>query len=201
MRWRAALIALALGGSGAAAQTAPVAPPPVDLPGLNGGDAPSGTVSADVAATSALLVVDQDALFQRSQWGLRVQAEVAAEAERIQAENERLAQQLADEEAALTAARAGMDAAEFRRRAEAFDLRATEVRRERAEAVATLNAQAEADRTAFYQAALPVMGALMSERGAVAVLDRRTVFISVEEIDITQALIARLDDSLGDGRQ
>jgi Skp family chaperone for outer membrane proteins len=146
-----------------------------------------------------VLTVDQDRLFTDSAWGQRTQTQLENAGQRIAEENERLADQLADEEADLTRRRATLDPTEFRRLAEAFDARATRVRKERAQAVQDLNARAEADRTAFYRAALPIMGEMMQQRGAVAVLDRRTVFVSLDSIDITGDLIARLDETLGDG--
>lgn len=173
---------------------------PADLPGAE--DLPNGTVPADLPgglAIAPVLTVDQDQLFLQSAWGQRVQAELEADGTALQQENDRLSEQLAREEAELTELRKTLDAAEFRQRAEAFDTRATEVRRERVQAAADLNAGAEADRAEFYKAALPVIGRVMQERGAVAVLDRRTVFISIEAIDITDDLILRLDQELGAG--
>lgn len=224
VRGRAALTALAVALSLAGPLAAQEAPPPSagadsllpdptlnDAPaeGAAGGAAPdtapnlpSQTIEGETGDTdmvSPILSVDADALYGGSVWGQRAQAEIEAQGSALQAENDRLAKQLSDEEAALTAARPDLDPAVFRQRAEAFDSRATSVRRERAQAVADLNARAEADRSAFYQAALPLMGALMQERGAVAVLDRRTVFVSVDQIDITTELIARIDTELGDG--
>ncbi|WCR12208.1 OmpH family outer membrane protein [Paracoccus stylophorae] len=146
-----------------------------------------------------VLTVDQERLFAESAWGQRAQRQVEAAGQKISDDNERLAAQLSAEEAQLTERRATLDAAEFRRLAEAFDARATAVRRERAQAVTDLNARADADRTAFYKAALPIMGDMMQQRGAVAVLDRRTVFVSLDAIDITPDLITRLDETLGDG--
>lgn len=148
---------------------------------------------------SAILTVDQDRLFAESAWGRRAQQALEDEGRAIAEENERLAAQLSEEEAALTRQRAALEPAEFRRLAEAFDARATAIRRDRAQAVQQLNARVEADRAAFYQAALPVMGDLMQQRGAVAVLDRRTVFVSLDAIDITTELIERVDRDLGDG--
>lgn len=165
-------------------------------------DLPSRTIPspADAAPLVApILTVDQDVLFAGSDWGKRTQRVLDEEGGKIEAENERLADQLSAEEATLTQQRGTMDPAEFRRQAEAFDTRATEVRRQRAQVVQDLNAWAEADRTAFYRAALPMMGEMMQERGAVAVLDRRTVFVSLDAIDMTQALVARLNATLGDG--
>lgn len=186
-------LCLALCAASAGAQEAPAQPPAL----------PSRTIAttddSGLPATAPILTVDQDLLFSTSDWGKRTQRVLAEEGSKIEAENERLAAQLSAEEATLTEQRGTLDPAEFRKRAEAFDTRATEVRRERAQVVQDLNAWAEADRTAFYRAALPVMGEMMQDRGAVAVLDRRTVFVSVDAIDMTRDLVSRLNDSLGDG--
>lgn len=203
----AILAALWLLAGAAAAQDDPAAPAlptvtelpaPAEAPAM-----PSSTIAVPGAEgpqpASPVLTIDQDALYLRSAWGLRAQARLEAEGERIADENERLTEMLSGEEAALTRQRAGLDPAEFRRLAESFDIRATEIRRERAQAVQALNAWADADRSAFFRAALPVMGEVMQGRGAAAVLDRRTVFVSLEGIDITDDLIEALDTGLGDG--
>ena len=182
---------LALAGGAAAQEDAPAAP-----------ELPSRTIRtpADAKPLAApILTVDQEALFTASDWGKRTQRVLEEEGGKIEAENDRLAAQLSAEEAKLTQQRGALDPAEFRRQAEAFDIRATEVRRQRAQVVQDLNAWAEADRAAFYRAALPLMGEMMQERGAVAVLDRRTVFVSLDAIDLTQDLVARLNKELGDG--
>lgn len=186
---------LALPG-GAGAQQAPEGTPAAP-------DLPSRTIQTPADAIpmsqAPILTVDQDVLFAASDWGQRTQRVLDEEGSKIEAENERLAAQLSAEEASLTEQRGTLDPAEFRRLAEAFDTRATEVRRQRAQVVQDLNAWAEADRAAFYRAALPLMGEMMQERGAVAVLDRRTVFVSMDAIDMTQDLVRRLNADLGDG--
>lgn len=207
MRWRRPLFRLAVplalmaGGAAMAQQPAPADSPPTQADPGDG--LPSRTIQTPGDDTSvaqaALLTVDQDLLFVRSAWGLRATAVTDAELDKIAADNDRLAAQLSDEEAQLTQQRATLDPAEFRRRAEAFDVRATQVRRERAQLVQDLNAWAEADRAAFYRAALPIMGDMMQERGAVAVLDRRTVFVALDAIDMTDDLVTMLDRELGDG--
>lgn len=185
---------LALPGPVLAQQTSDTPPAAPELP--------SRTIQTPDGAkplAAPILTVDQDMLFAASEWGRRTQRVLEEEGGKIEAENERLAAQLSDEESRLTEQRGTMDPAEFRKQAEAFDIRATEVRRQRAQVVQDLNAWAEADRTAFYRAALPLMGEMMQERGAVAVLDRRTVFVSMDAIDMTQALVVRLNADLGDG--
>ena len=178
------------------AQQAPGDAPPLP-PELPSRTIPTPADAKPLAAP--ILTVDQDVLFDASDWGKRTQRVLDQEGSKIEAENERLAAQLSAEEATLTQQRGSLDPAEFRRLAEAFDTRATEVRRQRAQVVQDLNAWAESDRAAFYRAALPLMGEMMQERGAVAVLDRRTVFVSVDAIDLTQDLVVRLNAELGDG--
>lgn len=202
MRFVAVAVALALTASAAGAQqTGPAEFP--EPPAAQTEPMPSRTIPSEADTPrqpeSPVLAVDQERLFTGSAWGKRAIAELEEAGNTIAAENERLAAQLSQEEADLTEQRKTLDAAEFRKRAEAFDARATEVRRDRAQAVQDLNDRAEADRNAFYQAALPVMGEMMKARGAVAVLDRRTLFVSLDAIDITGDLIAELDKVLGEG--
>lgn len=164
---------------------------------------PTRTIESKGAsvANAPVLTVDQERLFDESQWGQRALRRLEERGSQIAEENDRLADQLSAEESQLTSQRSALEPAEFRRLAEAFDARATTIRRERAQMVQQLNADAESDRRAFFQAALPIMGEVMEERGAAAVLDRRTVFVSLDAIDITSDLIERLDQRLGDGAQ
>lgn len=203
----AALTVWAAGACAAAAQDAqPLSP---RMPGVEdlrtpeaATDLPNSTIAADdgaVPVMAPILTLDQDRLYLESAWGQRAQAVLTAEGDKIAAENERLTRLLSREEADLTERRAGLPAAEFRRLAENFDIRATEIRRARAEVVQALNAWAEEDRVAFFRAALPAMGQAMQDRGAVAVLDRRTVFVSLDAIDVTEDLVAVMDDQVGDG--
>lgn len=166
---------------------------------------PNRTIPADdssggmQAETAPVLTVDQDRLYNESAWGMSAAAALDAESDKIATENERLVQQLSEEEAELTDLRETLDPAEFRKRAEAFDARATGIRRERAQVLQRLTARAEADRQAFFKAAFPIIGEVMQRRDAVAVLDHRTVLLSLETIDITSELIAELDKRIGEG--
>ncbi|TBN43948.1 OmpH family outer membrane protein [Paracoccus subflavus] len=195
---RIAALVLTVWAGGVAAQEGP-ASGGTTAPAMPSQTIPAPADSSPVAAIP-LLTVDQEALFSRSAWGRRTQRVLEETGREVAAENERLATQLAAEESELTDQRPTLDPAEFRRLAEAFDARATAIRRERAQVVEDLNGWAEADRAAFYRAALPLMGEMMQERGAVAVLDRRTVFVSLDAIDMTDDLVARLDADLGDGQ-
>ena len=194
----AVLMALPAAGQEATAPDIPVPEiPPIATPPV----LPNSTIAGpgEVAESAPILTLDQEVLYLSSAWGLRAQARLEAKGEEVAAENDRLTQLLSSEEARLTEQRSTLPAAEFRDLAESFDIRATRIRRERAQAVQDLNAWAEADRAAFFRAALPVMGQVMQDRGAVAVLDRRTIFVSLDAIDVTAQLVAALDDRIGDG--
>ncbi|RCW81332.1 OmpH family outer membrane protein [Paracoccus lutimaris] len=156
---------------------------------------------ASPAANGMLPVItlDQDALYLNSKWGQRVQADLERQGRDIAAENDRLEKQFADEERELTQLRATLPPDEFRKRADAFDTRVVEVRRERANAAREWQTRANEERSAFFRAALPILAAMMRERGAVAVLDRNSVFVAAESIDVTEALIQRLDSEIGGG--
>ena len=59
-----------------------------------------------------------------------------------------------------------------------------------------LTRKRDEDRQAFFQAALPIMGKVMQERGALAILDSRAIFLSVRSIDATDEMIAAIDKAL-----
>ena len=55
------------------------------------------------------------------------------------------------------------------------------------------------DRAWFFQHIAPILGDYMVERGAVAILDKAAVVVSLGAIDITDGAIQRIDAKLGDG--
>ncbi|MBB1499521.1 OmpH family outer membrane protein [Paracoccus sp. MC1862] len=185
---------------------APGGPPPAG-PGPESGaplrvvppTLPAGGAAA--ALGRAVLTVDQEAMYRQSRWGMRAQAELAAQSRQVAADNDRAFADLVADEDALTAARATLSPEEFRQRAARFDERVMAVRAEREAARNALAEMSDLDRALFAQAAAPVLGRLMTARGALVVLDQRTVLIADERIDVTAATIAALDAELGDGRE
>ena len=196
MRGGSALLAAALLLVSAAAVLAQADAPP----------APSAQPPATVAAPAstaaedaAILTVDQEALWRGSAWGKRAQVDLEAEGAAIATENDRIAAVLEAEDASLTELRKTLAPEEFRARADAFDERVQQVRRDRDAAAVALRAKVGEERTAFLNASLPIFSALMAERGAVVVLERDSVFLSADAIDITAELIARVDAQVGAG--
>lgn len=148
---------------------------------------------------SPILTIDSDRLFSESAFGKRVVEEFEARGAELSAENRQIEQALADEEKALTETRETMPAAEFRVLADAFDEKVQETRRTQDSKTRELNVALEGRRVVFLNAAGPILEALMRESGAAVILERRSIFLSSNAIDITGTAIERLDAVLGDG--
>lgn len=154
-----------------------------------------------VVVPSPIMVVDFDSLIGATQYGQRIQGAIAAERERVQAENDRIAAELLAEEAALTESRATMAPADFREAARAFNERAQIVRGEREAEQAKLLQLRDAERDQFLERIRPIILALMLERGAVVTMDRRAVYQAIGGANATQDAVDLIDRTLGDGRQ
>lgn len=159
----------------------------------------SGLAAQERAVASPVLTINQEELFQNSAFGRRIEAELNAASAALAAENRRIEAALADEEQALTDRRATMDPAEFRALAEAFDAKVVELRRTQDGKARDLSRRPEEARQEFFRAVVPVLTAVVRERGAMVILDTRAVLLSADAIDITAEAIARIDAALGDG--
>ena len=179
MRWaRAVLLGLWLSGlCGAAAAQ----------------DATSGT------AAPAILTVDIDRLFAQSQFGERIARDYTEGRAALAEENRRIADALRAEELALAERRAEMAPTVFRTEAEAFDEKAQAIRRAQDAKENALEETLAQGRAQFLEVTRPILGELMVDRGAFALLDRRSVLLSLGRIDVTDDAIARIDAAIGDG--
>ncbi|MDJ0822192.1 MAG: OmpH family outer membrane protein [Paracoccaceae bacterium] len=148
---------------------------------------------------SPVLVIEFDRFFEESAFGRRAAAERDAEAAVIAAENRRIESELTTEERELTERRAGLEPEEFRALADAFDEKVQRLREEQDTKARAFGARTEEARRRFIAAAQPVLEGLMRDAGAAVILERRTVFVAAEAVDITDLAIERIDTALGDG--
>lgn len=162
-----------------------------------GGALPVETPS--VQGALPILTIDPQSLFLHSAWGRRVNDSIGIESKEIEAENDRLADEFAREEQELTALRGSLPADEFRRRADEFDKRVVEVRRQRDGVLRALDTRVDAERTAFFRAALPILEQVMKERGAQVVLNHSATLAALPAVDVTEDLVARVDSEIGAG--
>ena len=190
----AAAAALALCGAGVAAQGFSLGET------VGEGSAASTPDAFPLAAPdSPVLTLDQERLFTASAFGQRVAEELQAASVELARENRRIEQDLIAEERALTERRATLAPEEFRELADAFDARVVALRRQQDAKAVALQRREEAERQAFLRAALPVLAELVSELGAVAILDDRAVLFAAGSIDVTDRAIDRIDAEIGAG--
>lgn len=147
----------------------------------------------------SVLTVDTDRLFTTSQFGIRVFEDYSNQVEALANENRSIADALREEEIALAEQRPEMAVAIFLSEAEAFDEKAQAIRRAQDAKERELETFLIDGRNRFLEVSLPILGDLMVERGAFAILDRRSVLLSLGSIDVTDDAIARINEILGDG--
>lgn len=177
-------LALGVGGQ---AQTAPT--PQTPAPSLP---------TPSPAVISGVVIIDQERLFSESRYGGQVKAELDRASALISAQNRKTEQALAAEEQALTRRRATLAPDAFRVLADDFDARVTALRQESDRTERGLTAWREREQQIFLQAIVPVLGELLQENGADAILDKQSVFLYSERIDVTDRAIARIDARLSD---
>ncbi len=142
---------------------------------------------------SPVLIVDQERVFSESRIGEEATAEIEAQSAALAAENREIETQLIAEERALTEERADHTPEAFRELANAFDVKVQSLRDQQDEKARAIARTRDERRKNFVQEIVPVLSEIVRERGALVVLERRDVFLSAELIDITDAVIARME--------
>jgi Skp family chaperone for outer membrane proteins len=155
----------------------------------------------EIAAQSAVLTVDPERLFAESQFGKAAVARLEAAQQELLDENKKLEIALEAEEKDLTVRRPSLAPEDFRKLADAFDKKAEDIRAARLAKSRSLTTLRDDDRQKFLAAVVPLLGELMGEMGALVILDKKTVFLSFERVDITDRAIARIDAVLDDALQ
>lgn len=149
-----------------------------------------------VIVESPVLTIDSDMLFEGSQFGSEIIAEIEKLSAELAAENRRIEEELSREEKELTELRPTMDPIAFRELADAFDTKVQDTRRTQDAKTRELNDKLESRRVVFLNAAAPILEQLMREAGAAIILEQRSVFVSSNAVDITRVAIDRLDKTL-----
>ncbi|GAB1363293.1 hypothetical protein MASR1M32_25290 [Rhodobacter sp.] len=146
-----------------------------------------------VAATPIVVTLDAERFFRESAWGQEVIRRFEAEREALGAENRRIEEALQKEEQDLTTRRATMPPAEFSHLAADFDTRVEGIRAAQDAKSQALIASRETQQRAFFNAARPVLEAMLQEIGASAILAAGAVLVAADETDITPTAILWMD--------
>lgn len=148
---------------------------------------------------SAVLTLDWERLYDNSLWGKRVQSEIESASSALRKENDRIASQLEAEERKLTEERLTMPSDQFQQAADAFDTRATDIRKAQKAKADAIQRQLNQEHQTFVQTVVPLLDEVLKARGAVVVLDSRAIIRGLAQADVTAELGARVDKEIGDG--
>lgn len=161
--------------------------------------AQSAERSATGTLRAPLVTLDRERLFAESRLGKAALARYDEASAALIAENRRLEAALEEEERALTARRTSLAPEEFRKLADEFDRKVEDLRTAQDSKSRALTRRRDEDRQAFFEAAVPVLGGLMVDLEAVAIIERSAIILTFDQLDVTDLAIRRLDAVLGDG--
>lgn len=146
-----------------------------------------------------ILTIESDRLFVQSVFGQRVDREIKAEQSVLLAENRKIEAELTAEEKRLTEMRKTIAPADFRAIADAFDQRVQDIRNAQDAKARSIAERADRERANFIQSARPILIEIMGQAGAGMILERRSILVSDDAIDITDRAITQLNLTIGDG--
>lgn len=150
-------------------------------------------------AATTILTLDQDRFFLESLFGKASIAREQEAARVLEAENSKIEAALIAEEQDLTTRRPTLPTEEFTALATAFDEKVERIRDEQDAKARALTQGRDKERQEFLRVAVPVLGDLMSEKGAVAIVDKTMIILSLSAIDVTDEAIAKVDAVLKEG--
>ncbi|MGJ8583155.1 MAG: OmpH family outer membrane protein [Marinosulfonomonas sp.] len=160
------------------------------------GALPHGAQAQNLGAPqSRILILDSERVYVSSSTGQKVSIDLETRLDALSAENRRIETELEAEEQDLTEKRKTMDPVEFRALANAFDEKVQRLRAEQDAKQQELQRLREAERQSFIQAMTPIISQIAAEYGAVVILERRSVLLAADTIDITDQVIDRINAS------
>ncbi len=142
-----------------------------------------------------VLTIDMTQMFSESRLAERLRQQVEEKLSDLAAENRRIESELEAEELELTEKRKSLPPEEFRDLADAFDEKVRTLRAEQDEKGRAVQQLQEEERARLLQQITPVLADIARERGAIVLLDRRSVVLAVDAIDVTAIAIERIDAS------
>ena len=164
--------------------------------GLSGPLAAQQQQDAAQALRSPILVIDFDELLQASAYGQRIQSALEESRRALAEEIAAIDAEMAAEEKRITRQRSELTAEAFRDLADAFDAKVQRLREEQDEKALALNREQTEEELRFRQAALPIIGKLMLDSGALIIVEKRNLVMFNDGIDMTAVAARRLDAAL-----
>jgi Skp family chaperone for outer membrane proteins len=158
-----------------------------------------GGVFAEESAAVQFGTLNEARLFAGSRFGQAMIQRFEAAQIALAAENREIEATLTARELELTRQRNVLSPEEFRRLADKFNAEVESYRRGQADKERALYLDHDADRRRFSVTSNDLLTQLMRERGLYAIIAEDAIIIAFRGIDITDALIARMDAEIGEG--
>ena len=145
--------------------------------------------------SSPILTIDRARFIQQSEFGSALAAQIATESESLSAENRRIEGELEIEERELTEKRKTMEAEAFTALADAFDAKVRRIREEQTGRARELERLTEERQVEFLIKSTPVLEQIMLDAGAAVIVEKDSLFLSFDVIDITDLAIQRVNET------
>ena len=146
--------------------------------------------------TSSIAIVDQEALFSKSDWGKKTLKEIEERVAILSAENRSIEKMLEFEELSLTEKRKIINKTEFDLLAMKFDLKVKKIRENQADKQYKINIHLNESRKIFFDKITPILLNYIDELGVEVSLNKDTVALASLGSDITNAVINVINDRL-----
>ena len=145
---------------------------------------------------SAIAVLDQDALFSKSEWGKKVLRNVENQVSKLSNENRAIEAALELEESELTELRKKISKIEFDVLAIKFDGKVKKIRLEQADKQRKINIFLNENRKLFFEKVTPILLDYINELGIEVLLNKDTVALASLGSDITISAINKINEQL-----
>jgi Skp family chaperone for outer membrane proteins len=147
---------------------------------------------------SAIAVLDQEALFSKTEWGKNILKNVEDKVTKLATENRSIESKLKLEELDLTKVRKKTKKIEFDILAMQFDEKVKKIRDEQSLKQREINNYLNENRNLFFVKITPILLNYIDELGIEVLLNKDTVALASLGSDITKSAINRINEKLDD---
>jgi Skp family chaperone for outer membrane proteins len=148
---------------------------------------------------SPFLFINQERILTGSRSGQAILAAEEKARDGLRADARAIDSAFEEEERALTDLRPTMQPGEFRTRADDFDARVVQARKDQDDRSNALAQELDRARRQFYAGVAPILVTMMDRYGAHAIFDESSVLLADDTLNITEAVIAEIDASAPPG--
>jgi Skp family chaperone for outer membrane proteins len=145
---------------------------------------------------SKIVVLNQEDLFENSEWGLVVLNNVKKRVNNLSLQNRSIEKQLEAEELTLTKIRKIKSKNEFDKLSFEFDEKVNNIRLSQAQKQLDINTYLNENRILFFKEVTPILLDLIKDLGVEVVLNKDTVAVATLGSDITELALIKINERL-----